>query len=1440
MMSSRSPESDVITPTPGAFRLRWDVFLSFRGTDTRGTITMGLYESLQARGIRVFLDDVGLERGEEIARGLMKAIDDSAAFIVIISENYASSHWCLEELAKICETRRLVLPVFYLVDPAQVRHQRGPFEAGFASHQRRFGENEVSKWREALKKVGGIAGLVFDGREDNLVRLLVQRVMKELSNIPLSVPEFAVGLDERVEKVMNVLQVQSNGVKVLGLYGMGGVGKTTLAKALFNALVNRFEHRCFISNVREVSSKHDGLVFLQSKIIKDLFPGAGSPPISDVNVGISAIKGRVSENRVLLVLDDVDDVKQLDALIGKREWFYDGSRVIITTRDIQVLPVSHVNELYEVRELYPSEALELFSYHAWRINKPPENFLNLSEKIVPLTGRMPLALEVFGSFLFGKRRVEEWEDAVEKLRLIRPQNLQDVLKISYDGLDEEEKSIFLDIACLFVQMGMKREDVIDVLRGCGFRGEIAITVLVQKCLIKITEDNTLWMHDQIRDMGRQIVVHESLGDPGMRSRLWDRAEIMAVLEDHMGTRSIQGIVLDFEDERFYKSKAGSVFSKNLQWRSIITNVSGYIKQCLKNYLQPQAEKNKEVILHTKSFEPMVNLRQLQINNLKLEGNFLPAELKWLQWQGCPSERMPLKSWPRELAVLDLKNSKKIETLCGWNGYKVPENLMVLNLSYCIQLTAIPDLSGCQRLEKIDLENCINLSKIHESIGSLSTLRSLNLTRCSSLINLPINVSGLKNLERLFLSGCSQLKSLPENIGSLKSLKALHADDTAIAELPQSIFRLTKLERLVLEGCQHLRRLPSCIGLLCSLQELSLYRSGLKELPDSVGSLNNLERLNLMWCESLTVIPDSICNLISLAELLFDSTAIKELPSTIGSLSYLRELSVGNCKFLTKLPNSIQNLASAVELQINGTAITNLPDEIGEMKLLRKLEIMNCKCLEYLPESIGHLASLTTLNMVNGSIRELPESTGMLENLVTLRLNKCRMLRKLPASIGNLKSLYHFFMEETAVSNLPESFGMLSSLRTLRMAKRPDLNPSENSFLAEPGENPSPFVLTSSFCNLTLLTELDARAWRISGKIPDEFEKLSQLETLNLGQNNFHSLPSSLKGLSILKVLSLPNCTQLISLPSLPSSLIELNLENCSALETIHDMSNLERLQELKLTNCVEVVDIPGLESLKSLKRLYLSGCVACSSQIRKRLSKVALRNLQNLSMPGGKLPEWLSGQTVSFSKPKYLELKGVLVGVVLSINHNIDIPNMKRDHMPGVIDVQANVLKLGKTLYSTVLNIRGVPRTDEEHIHLCRFHDYHQLIAFLKDADTFCVSKRNPPFDKGLELKKCGVHLIFEGDDDYDQDEESLDKGLQSVSEKLANFFNTYEGGGPGGPMYDNEDECQKELEMLEQEPRSFRITLQSNFILLFLIGLFLSLCYMNWCCLEEIDTYFS
>ncbi|XP_022733870.1 disease resistance protein TAO1-like [Durio zibethinus] len=1316
----------VVPSTPLSFRLRWDVFLSFRGEDTRHGITQKLYSSLVEKGVRVFRDDDGLNRGDEISPRLLEAIEDSAASVVILSQNYASSHWCLEELARICQLRRLILPVFYGVDPSHVRRQRGPFVEAFCSHENRFGKETVMKWRRAMEKVGGIAGFVFTNKsdEEQLIRVLLREALKEVNNTPVKVATHAVGLDTRVSQLINLLDVKSKGIKVLGLHGMGGIGKTTLAKAIYNKIFGHFELRSFISNVRELSKQEDGLASLQHKLIGELSNSSSNVVLSanDVNANASTIKKIIFDKKVLIVLDDVDEENQLKALGARVKWQNDGSiRIIVTTRNRGVLNDQYVNQFYEVRELHFDQALELFSYHALRREKPTKEFLELSKKIVSLTTNLPLALEVFGSFLLDKRRVVEWEDALEKLRDIRPNELQDVLKISFDGLDRENQCIFLDIACLFVNLRMNREDIIDVLKGCDFKAETTIRALEEKSLIKFTEGNGLWMHDQLRDMGRQIVQDENFVDPGMRSRLWDRDEIMTVLKNHKGTRSIEGIVMD------------------------VINSNG-----------------KEVVIFTKPFESMVNLRLLQINHVKVEGKFkfLPHELKWLQWQGCALKTLPSDFCPQQLAVLDLSESNNIERV--WNSYsnKVAENLMVMNLCGCSNLASLPDLSGHKKLQKIVLQNCVKLINIHKSVGSLKSLLHLDMTGCSNLVEFPSDVSGMKNLQTLVLSDCSKLKELPKGIGSMKSLKELYVDKTGIEKLPESIYRLEKLEKLSLSGCIHIKQLPRCVGKIVSLKELHLNQSALENLPDSIGFLENLETLSLISCESLTAIPDTVGNLKLLKELLIKGGAISELPNCIGSLSYLKYLFVGG-KQLGKLSDSIQGLASLVELDMDGISIRDLPSQIGALRVLQKLEMRNCTSLESLPESMGSLLALTYLNIFNANITELPESIGLLENLIRLRLNKCKRLCKLPSSIGNLKSLHHLFMEETAVTEIPESFGMLSRLMVLKMAKKE----KSESFV----------LLPTSFSNLSSLEELDARAWRISGEIPDDFEKLSALETLQLGSNDFSKLPSSLRGLSLLKRLRLPQCEKLESLPPLPSSLEELNLANCISLESISDISNLKSLETLNLTNCEKLVDIPGLESLKSLRRLYLSNCIKCSASAKKRLSKVYLKSLRNLSMPGSKIPDWFSQDEVTFSSHKNLDLKGVIIAVVVSLNHHI--PDELRYQIPAVVDIQAKIFKgdTDKAIHSTTLDLLGVPKTNEDHVHLCRYPADRPLVSMLNDGFKIQVTKRNPPYVKGVELKKAGVYLVFENDDDYEGDEESLDESQQSVSERLAKFVSSLE-----------------------------------------------------------------
>ncbi|CAL5338396.1 unnamed protein product [Camellia sinensis] len=1169
--------------------------------------------------------------------------------------------------------------------------------------------------------------------EPQLIQLLVRRILDELSNTPMGVASYTVGLNSRVEELMKLLDVKSSRVQVLGFHGMGGVGKTTLAKALYNKLVSHFEHRSFISNVRETSMQQNGLLSLQRKLLGDLLGNA--PLVNDVNAGKKAIRGILHEKRVLVVLDDVDNLSQLGVLAARSEWFYEGSRIIITTRDRDVLLAYHVNDIYEVKELGSSDSLKLFRYHALRSKRATETLLNLSQQIVSITGGLPLALEVFGSFLFDKRRVEEWEDALQKLKQIRPHHLQDVLKISFDGLDDEEKCIFLDIACLFVNLEMKRDDVIDIVKGCGFRAEVSINVLIARSLIKITEDKSLWMHDQIRDMGRQIVQHEHLVDPGMRSRLWESSEILTVLKDSMGTRNIQGIILDFEKKNFPKEKSAKSISRDkLRQTPSITSVVTYLMETYKEYFNHVANKEGEMILQTKPFQSMICLRLLQLM----------------------------------LAVLDLSESK-IENVWGWRWWfwynnKVAENLMVMNLHGCYNLTAIPDLSKHHALEKLILERCISLTTIHKSLGDMTTLRHLNMRGCYNIVDFPNDVSGPKHLEILILSGCSKLKELPQDMRGMNSLKELLIDGTAIEKLPDTIFLLTKLEKLSLDRCQSLKRLPQCIGKLGSLRDFSLNGSALEDMPDSIGSLGNLEQLSLMWCKSLTVLPDSVGNIKSLTKFWLNSSSVKELPTSIGSLAYLKDLSLGNCCDISRLPVSIGRLASVVDLQLDGTSIIDLPDQVNGLKSLEKLEMRNCRSLRSLPESIGCVLTLSTLIIVNAAITELPESIGKLENLIMLRLNKCTKLCRLPTSIGNLKSLHHLLMEETAVTELPENFGMLSRLMILKMAKKPDHEVSQNAENTE---------LPSSFSNLSLLEEFDARAWKITGKIPDDFEKLSSLVLLNLSHNDFSSLPCSLTGLSILEKLVLSHCKYLKVLPPLPSSLIELNAANCTALESISDISNLENLRNLNLANCEKLTGIPGLERLKFLRWLYMSGCSSCSSVVKSKLDKLALRNLNSLCVPGSKIPDWFTRDEVSYSKPKNRVIKAVIVGIVVSIDHSIQ--DDLRDQSPVVAGILITILRLNVPIFNTAPLLEGVPKTDEDHFYLCRYENHTPLVLFLKDGDKIRVATQNPSPVMGVHLKKCGIHLVFENDDDYVGDENLFGEGQQSVSQKLTTFMGSSE-----------------------------------------------------------------
>lgn len=363
--------------------------------------------------------------------------------------------------------------------------------------------------------------------EFKFIQSIVDEVSSKLNRIPLNVAAHPVGLQARVSDVISLLELGCDDAKMVGIYGIGGVGKTTIAKAVYNTLYDQFRHASFLANVRENANHRAGLIKLQERLLFEIL-GEKTTKLGNVDRGINVIKDRLCRKRVLLVLDDVDDVEQLQALAGGFDWFAPGSRIIITTRDKHLLTAHQVDMTYEVKKLNYHEALQLFSWNAFKRSEPDASYFDISNRAVCYAEGLPLALTILGSDLCG-RSIHQWESALDKYQRTPSRKVQDILRVSFDGLEENEKEIFLYIACFF--KGEIEAYAAKALSACDLHPAIGIAVLADKSLINVDEKGFLSMHDLIQDMGKEIVRQESPCDPGKRSRLWYYEDVLQVLTE---------------------------------------------------------------------------------------------------------------------------------------------------------------------------------------------------------------------------------------------------------------------------------------------------------------------------------------------------------------------------------------------------------------------------------------------------------------------------------------------------------------------------------------------------------------------------------------------------------------------------------------------------------------------------------------------------------------------------------------------------------------------------------------------------------------------------------------------------------------------------------------------------------------------------------------------
>ncbi|KAL3745747.1 hypothetical protein ACJRO7_014808 [Eucalyptus globulus] len=821
-----------------------------------------------------------------------------------------------------------------------------------------------------------------------------------------------------------MLGTNTDDVKIVGIHGRGGIGKTTLAKVVYNKLSRDFADCCFLADVRETSHSK-GIVFVQNQLILNLSKKA-HPGINSKDEGIMAIEERFSSKKVLILLDDVDENDQLIALLGRRSCFGLGSRILITTRKVNVLREFGVKLTYLVGGLDPKRSLQLFSMHVFRSDHPPIEKMEQSRDIVKIAEGLPLALEVMGSTLYKCRQGKEmwdkmWDEYLVKWKKGDIEGIKSKLMISYEELDSDQRQIFLDIACLFHEYD--KNTVIYMWRDCGLCPIQSLEVLQLMSLIKIGEDNKLWMHDQLKDLGREIVSQESGGELDKQSRLWNDNDALEMLLGKKRNAKLEALCLRFKDWSQYRfTLEGFAALPKLRFLQVDTKYFSY-ERVARFFFQAT------LLWHNM---PFITSR----TDFSLSQNQLLPNLRWLSWRNFPWWIHKLSKFSlSSLVILDFSRSELTHDWDGWRHIKRAKKLKVLNLSRCRHLSKTPNFSGLLTLERLILEGCFELAEIDSSIGQLKHLEYLNLNMCLRLDHLPKELGTLPALTELLLDGTS-IKRLPDwwgienmesphvhislsskggdSLNCLTSLLKLSLNYTCITHLPDSIGALTNLESLLLRKCFYMFGLPSSIKELRSLTELDLSDSRLTKLPDSMESLVNLKALKLVlprFCISpLPRLPESLTSLA----IMFDALLISHPDlSNLINLKLLLFIFIWPTskllgrRELVRVPMSqwIGKLSKLEVLTLGHPDITNLSLELGALPYLKTLQLFNCCALERISQipstvtklhigrcpllttlDISYLKNLSELYVFSSSIGDLSER-ALSEDLLEWKISK---------------------------------------------------------------------------------------------------------------------------------------------------------------------------------------------------------------------------------------------------------------------------------------------------------------------------------------------------------------------------------------------------------------------------------------------------------------------